>query len=73
MQIFLDPRDPTSLGLEVQSRFLGDEAHAFYAPREAHCAARGDHGLRRDAVPEMCGTAHDVALIKVTLAPSRAA
>jgi hypothetical protein len=47
---------------EVDLGRLLDEAHALDAPAERHGPAGGDHGLRRDAVPEVGGAADDVAL-----------
>ncbi len=62
IEIGLDLLHPPALGVEVQAGVLMGQAHALDAPGEAHGSPRGDHGLGGDAVPQVGGAAHDVAL-----------
>ena len=61
LQTLLDAGDAFFERNDVDFRLVPFEAHAAQAPSERHGPTGGDHGLRRDAVPQMRRAAHDVA------------
>ena len=62
VEVGFDLVHPPALGVHVEAGVLVGEAHALDAPGEAHGPTGGDHGLGRDAVPQVGGPADDVAL-----------
>src|SRR5262249_25537849 len=64
-----DAVDPVLEPSRVDVRGDHLETHALDALGEAQGATGGDHRLRRDAVPEVSGTADDVALHHRDLGP----
>ena len=62
VEVGFDVGHPPALGIHVEAGVLGGEAHAFDALTEADGPTRGDHGLGRDAVPQVGGSADNVAL-----------
>ena len=61
VQATLDRRDPLAQRLDVELA-LGLQAHRVRPTELDQLAAGGDQRLRRDAVPQVRGAAHDVAL-----------
>ena len=61
MEAALDRRHPLAQCVDVEMA-LGRDAHRVRAPELEQLTAGGDQRLRRDAVPEVRGTADDVAL-----------
>ena len=62
LDALLDAPQPVAQGIDVDAGGGLDEAHLRRAAHGGEGAAGGDHGLRRDAVPQVGGATDDVAL-----------
>jgi hypothetical protein len=61
LEVPLDALDALTQRLDVDLGVGLFEAHPFEAAGERHRSASGDHGLRRDAVPQVSSATDDIA------------